>query len=116
MFATHPVNRGDLPFRLLTGLVDADRFTDVGILFPAVWVDPAFEGVLERGTPVAQCFPVAREALDLVCEAFSPEDAARYERTADGLLSTNGLYRKAFRAKRAVSASERGPEGVEIEP
>ena len=35
LFATHPVNRADLPFRLLTGLVDCDRFRDVGVLFPA---------------------------------------------------------------------------------
>ena len=26
LLATRPVNRADLPFRLLTGLVDADRF------------------------------------------------------------------------------------------
>ena len=51
LFATHPVNRADLPFRLLTGVVDCDRFTDVGILFPAVWTDANFEGVLPRGTP-----------------------------------------------------------------
>ena len=64
LFATHPVNRADLPFRLLTGVVDCDRFTDVGILFPAVWTDANFEGVLPRGTPIAQCFPIVREALD----------------------------------------------------
>ena len=51
LFATHPVNRADLPFRLLTGVVDCDRFTDVGILFPAVWTDTNFDGVLPRGTP-----------------------------------------------------------------
>ena len=62
LFATHPVNRADLPFRLLTGVVDCDRFTDVGILFPAVWTDANFEGVLPRGTPIAQCFPIARES------------------------------------------------------
>ena len=38
LFATHPVNREDLPFRLLTGLVDSDRFSEVGILFPAEWL------------------------------------------------------------------------------
>ena len=70
LFATHPVNRADLPFRLLTGIVDSDRFTDVGILFPAVWTDANFEGVLPRGTPVAQCFPILREALDLQVPAF----------------------------------------------
>ena len=42
LFATYPVNRADLPFRLLSGLVDCDRFSDVGVLFPAVWTDPDF--------------------------------------------------------------------------
>ncbi len=100
LFATHPVNRDDLPFRLLTGLVDADRYTDVGILFPAVWTDPGFEGVLPRGTPVAQCFPVARAALELACEPFDPARAARYADTANALLGTPGTYRKRFRAAR----------------
>ena len=31
LFATHPVNRADLPSRLLTGVVDCDRFTAVGV-------------------------------------------------------------------------------------
>ena len=78
LFATHPVNRADLPFRLLTGVVDSDRFTDVGILFPAIWTDLNFEGVLPRGTPIAQCFPIVREALSLQFQAFSTEEAERY--------------------------------------
>ena len=36
LFATHPVNREDLPFRTLTGLVHADLFSDAGINFPAL--------------------------------------------------------------------------------
>ena len=60
LFATHPVNRDDLPFRLISGLVDADRFHDGGINFPAVWTQPDFSGVLPKGTPVAQCFAVPR--------------------------------------------------------
>lgn len=103
LFATHPVNRADLPFRLLTGLVDADRFHDVGVLFPAAWVDPAFEGVLPRGTPVAQCFPVAREPLELDCGAFSPEQAQNYRDVARDLLAGPGVYRKNFRVKRPNS-------------
>jgi hypothetical protein len=103
LFATHPVNRGDLPFRLLTGLVDSDRFTDVGVLFPAVWIDPAFEGVLARGTPIAQCFPVEREALELTCQPFSPDDAKRYDATSVALLSRPGVYRKRFRVRRRSS-------------
>lgn len=116
LFATHPVNRDDLPFRLLTGLVDADRFTDVGILFPAVWSDPGFEGVLPRGTPVAQCFPVARAPLDLACEPFDEGRLRAYEDTAHALLATPGTYRKAFRARRPRSPAEAAPEGPEVEP
>jgi hypothetical protein len=100
LFATHPVNRADLPFRLLSGLVDADRFTEVGILFPAIWVDPDFAGVLPRGTPIAQCFPVPRAPLDLQLEVMSEAEIARYETTAGKLLSEPGVYRKEYRAER----------------
>ena len=106
LFATHPINRADLPFRLLSGLVDCDRFSDVGVLFPAVWTDPHFEGVLPRGTPVAQCFPVARTTLELHCEAFSAAAARRYDETAAALLSRRGLYRRKFRARRGRSTSK----------
>jgi hypothetical protein len=116
LFATHPINRLDLPFRLLSGMVDADRFSDVGILFPAVWVDPAYEGVLQRGTPVAQCFPVRREPIDLEVAAFETRDVARYEATADKLLSEPGHYRKQFRAGRGLPVEERAPQRLEVEP
>ena len=48
LFATHPVNRDDLPFRLISGLVDADRFHDGGINFPAIWTNSDFSGVVPR--------------------------------------------------------------------
>ncbi len=98
LFATHPVNRSDLPFRLLSGLVDADRFNAVGLLFPGVWLDTAFEGTLPRGTPVAQCFPVPHAKLDLAFEAFGDEGVRRYDTLAGALLTTPGVYRKRFRS------------------
>jgi len=100
LFATHPVNRSDLPFRLLTGLVDADRFNDVGILFPAVWLDPSFSGVLPAGTPVAQCFPVTRDVAELFVEPLSQEAQRRYDETGAALLSNPGIYRRRYRARR----------------
>jgi hypothetical protein len=105
LFATHPVNRADLPFRLLTGLVDADRFNDVGILFPAVWVDADFSGVLPAGTPVAQCFAVSRDALELVFAPMSESERQRYEATAASLLSKPGVYRRRYRARRSPHAA-----------
>lgn len=103
LFAVHPVNRDDLPFRLLTGLVDSDRFTEAGINFPAVWTQPEFTGVLPKGTPVAQCFPVSRSKPTLVCESFSPERTGRYTGLLAEVLATPGIYRKRFRAKRGGS-------------
>ncbi len=100
LFATHPVNRADLPFRLLTGLVNSDRFSDVGILFPAIWIDSSFNGVLPAGTPVAQCFPVARDVAELVFEPLSKEGRQRYEETGATLLSKSGVYRRRYRARR----------------
>lgn len=116
LFATHPVNRDDLPFRLVTGLVDADRFSDVGILFPAVWTDPGFSGTLARGTPVAQCFPVPRAPPELVFESFSRERAARYDAVAATLLGGPGVYRRQFRARRTRSRAEQPPQRKGVEP
>ena len=103
LMAVHPVNRDDLPFRTITGLVDADRFNDVGINFPAVWVDAAFNGVLPRGTPVAQCYPVPREPPALVCEAMSEADLRRSDALAAQIMAGPGVYRRLHRNKRAAA-------------
>jgi len=100
LMAVHPINRDDLPFRLITGLVDADRFFDVGINFPAVWIDPNFSGVLPRGTPIAQCYPVPREAPALVCEPMSDAGVRSYDTLATQIMSGPGVYRKGYRSKR----------------
>jgi hypothetical protein len=100
LLAMHPVNRDDLPFRLVTGLVDADRFNDVGINFPAVWLDPAFSGVLPKGMPIAQCCVVPREAPELVFEAMSDARVAGYDAVAGKIMAGPGVYRKGYRSKR----------------
>jgi hypothetical protein len=106
LFATHPVNRDDLPFRLVSGLVDADRFHDGGINFPAIWTRPDFSGVLPRGTPVAQCFAVPRASYDLVFESFDEPHQTAYANTVAEVLSKPGVYRKQFRARRLRSTAE----------
>jgi hypothetical protein len=100
LLAMHPVNRDELPFRLVTGLVDADRFNEVGINFPAVWLDPEWSGVLARGTPVAQCCVVPREAPQLVCEPMTDERVAGYDALAGKIMAGPGVYRKGYRGKR----------------
>ena len=97
LMAVHPVNRDELPFRTVTGLVDADQFNDVGINFPAVWTEPAFDGVLPRGTAVAQCYPVKREAATLVCQAMSEADMRRSDALAAQIMAGPGVYRRQYR-------------------
>ena len=100
LFATHPVNRDDLPFRLVTGLVDADRFHDGGINFPAVWMQPDFSGVLPKGTPVAQVFAVPRAAPQLVFESLDEAHRQAYAKSVAEVLAAPNVYRKHFRARR----------------
>lgn len=106
LFATHPVNRHDLPFRTLSGLVDADRFHDGGINFPALWIEPEFTGTLPRGTPVAQCFAVPRSGYDLVIETLDDAHQVAYAATVVEVLSRPNVYRKRFRARRTRSGRE----------
>ena len=103
LFATHPVNRDDLPFRLISGLVDSDRFSDGGINFPALWVAPEFRGTLPKGTPVAQCFAVPRVPLALVTESLDDAHRATYSKTVAEVLAKPGVYRRQFRARRGRS-------------
>lgn len=103
LLAMHPINRFDLPFRTLTGLVDCDRFHEIGIFFPALWTDPDYVGVLPRGLPVVQCIPVRRESLELSCETMDPEHLARFSATTQEILSEPGVYKRRFRAKQRGS-------------
>ena len=99
LLATHPVNREDLPFRTLTGLVHADLFHAAGINFPALWTAPGYSGVLPRGLPIAQCCAVPREAPVLVCEPMAAAHVAGYDALAEKIMSGPGVYRKGYRRK-----------------
>ena len=103
LMVVHPVNRDDLPFRLVTGMIDADRFNDIGINFPAVWIDSNFNGVLARGTPIAQCYPVPRQTPTLVFEVMSEIRQRQYEELSQKIMDGSGVYRRQHRSKRGIS-------------
>jgi hypothetical protein len=98
LLVIHPINRDDLPFRALSGLVDCDRYHDAFVQFPARWVDPDFNGVLPKGTPVVQCLPVKREAWALQFETLSEAEKQRVYDTAGNVAGSTGVYRHDFRA------------------
>jgi hypothetical protein len=98
LLITHPANRFDLPFTTLSGLVDADRFHDLPIHFPARWRDADFTGVLPAGTPVAQCIPVRRETWALRTTALSGDELRRADVLAGEIGRQKGVYRRRYRA------------------
>jgi len=95
---THPVNRTDLPFTTLTGLVDCDSFRHSPVSFPARWHDADFNGVLPKGTPVAQCLPVKREGWVERFEFLTNDDNRRMVQTRTAIAREDGIYRRQFRA------------------
>lgn len=103
LLVTHPFNREELPFRTLTGLVDTDRYTHGCIQFPALWTDPEFVGVLERGLPVAQCIPVPRDAPVLEFGELVGDAAKEFVRTQSAVNTESGTYRRRFRVAKPGS-------------
>ena len=97
---THPVNRPDLPFTTLTGLVDSDLYSQNWIHFPARWNDPAFSGVLPKGTPVAQCIPVRREVWEAQFDTLTNNEALRINELMGEMGREPGIYRRDFRANK----------------
>lgn len=59
MLFTHPLNRFDLPFYSFTGVVDLDQYKNV-VHIPFL-LKENFEGIIPKGTPIAQIIPFKRE-------------------------------------------------------
>jgi hypothetical protein len=97
---THPLNRPDLPFTTLTGLVDCDIFHDSPINFPARWNDADFSGVLPKDTPIAQCLPVKRDSWVGQIEMLSDEETKRLVKTRRAIGEETGVYRRRFREQK----------------
>ena len=97
LLCVHPLNRDDLPFRTLAGVVDCDRFTDGYVHFPALWHDENFTGVLPKGTPIAQLIAVPRAAQGLALDCMSDQDIAANRALQERLGEDRGTYRKTFR-------------------
>jgi len=96
---THPMNRPELPFLTLSGLVDADRFTAGFVHFPALWRLPDWEGLLPAGTPVAQAIPVPRGTVGADVRSMNEADAAATREVQAALQAERGVYRKRFRIR-----------------
>jgi len=89
---THPLNRLDLPFQTMSGVVDADVHP-MAVNFP-FYLKKGFEGTLEKGTPIVQIIPIKRENWFREESEFSEKDSLfRYHKFAQTIYRS---YKKNF--------------------
>lgn len=88
----HPINRLDLPFFTLSGIVDSDKYPNP-IHFPFL-LKKGFEGIIEAGTPVAQIIPIKRELWKSQKEKFNPNE--QYQNKRKFLKTFADSYKKNF--------------------
>lgn len=99
---THPMNRYDLPFLTMSGIVESDIW---GLpVFTAFFLKKNFMGKIKKGTPIFQIIPFKREEWQSqVLE--TEEDLDKHELMAENRRSMlYGYYKKhAWRKKRYYS-------------
>lgn len=89
---THPMHRGDLPFRIMDGIVDTDNF--MASRPYACLIKNDFEGVIPAGTPLIQVIPFKREEYSMEIVDFE-KDIAHSKAFAKSLFFSSG-YKKLF--------------------
>jgi hypothetical protein len=67
----NPINRFDLPFQTITGIVDCDSY-DLSVQFP-FFIKKDFYGIIEKGTPITQIIPIKRESWEREVDKYDKE-------------------------------------------
>lgn len=95
---THPLNRQDLPFLTISGIMDNDEFWGAGNI--PFFIREDFEGVIPKGTPFAQIIPIKRASWKMVDNdqglADSLEAHATIVREPDRTYKKTMWHRKKF--------------------
>jgi hypothetical protein len=95
---THPLNRHDLPFYTMSGIVESDVW---GLpVFTAFFLKRGFQGVIPKGTPIFQIIPFKRDNWELEVDK-TQEKMDDHEFRAENRRSLlYGYYKKtAWRKK-----------------
>lgn len=61
---THPLNRFDLPFVTLSGIIDAEHAQQGGNL--PFFIKKDFTGVIKQGTPIVQIIPIKNDSWKMI--------------------------------------------------
>ena len=105
---THPINKPELPFYTLSGVVDTDAYI-MPVLFPFLMKNN-FSGVLPAGTPVVQIIPFKRDdwkanaydnpgdKFSLLAKKYYDEyERERYDMNGEAM---GGMYKRDYRKKK----------------
>lgn len=94
LLMTHPLNRTDLPFYTLSGIVDSDNYMGEGKV--PFFIKKDFTGIIPAGTPIVQIIPIK---TDEVWKSEKAEHLMQERDKQQWLLRTSitGYYKKVFR-------------------
>jgi hypothetical protein len=94
---THPLNRYDLPFITLSGILDGEYAMPRGNL--PVFFSSSFEGIIKEGTPIAQIFLFKQEDwLSKVDESILEKAKFNHVKC---IINSFGYYKKHFWKKKS---------------
>lgn len=90
----HPLNRFDLPFITVSGIIDNDKMNTPGLM--PFYLKEGFEGLIPKGTPFIQIIPFKREDWESEEKMYPIEEI--YERHLYQLnkfrVPNGGAYKK----------------------
>ena len=94
-----PFNRLDLPFQMLSGVVDNDAFTqsEEGSNMP-FYIKKSFSGIIPKGTPIVQMIPIKRESWQSAPQEYSARKQSKIITLARQHFW--GGYKKTFWTKK----------------
>lgn len=101
---TSPLNRFDLPFTTVSGIIDSDQMDTPGLI--PFFLKSDFEGVLKAGTPYMQVLPFKREdwKMDKVYYTYD-QIFDRHEQQAQTFRVPGGkAYKNKFWQKKRYDA------------
>lgn len=94
---THPLNREELPFTTMTGIVDADKYFFEKEGNHPFFIKKDFEGIIPKGTPLFQIIPFKRDNWKSEVGKYTLENAYK------AVLQSQyfwGAYKKLFWSKK----------------
>jgi hypothetical protein len=100
---TSPINRFDLPFLTVAGVIDSDKMDTPGLV--PFFLHKDFSGTIKAGTPYMQIFPFKREDWEMNNVYYSYEEIiARHEKQASTFrIPGGGAYKRLFWQKKRYS-------------